>query len=67
MAIKPVAVHKMIHAKDNGNPNIKGVAEEKSVYPGQIRKIVIRNITAEKRIRDLTFMLLFVGGICCIG
>ncbi len=54
-------VQKMIHANDRGNPKIKGVAEEKSGYPGQIMDSVMRIITTQKMI--LTRYLDFTGSI----
>ena len=36
MAIKEMITHKIIQAKEGGKPKIRGVAEEKKVYPGHI-------------------------------
>ena len=34
--MNPAIVQNMIHAKESGKPSIRGVAEEKIVYPGQM-------------------------------
>ena len=49
--MKPAMVQKIIHAKERGKPKTSGVADEKSVYPGQTRNRLIKTITSTKKIR----------------
>lgn len=52
----------MIHAKESGNPRIKGVADEKIEYPGQIKERVSRIATIQKMIRDVRYLEFFLDG-----
>lgn len=52
----------MIHAKESGNPKIKGVADEKIEYPGQIKEKVRSTATIQKMIRDLLYLEFFLDG-----
>jgi len=53
MAEKLTITQKIIQAKESGNPRIRGVAEEKRAYPGQITAIVAKSITITKAVRLL--------------
>lgn len=46
--VKPAIVQKMIQAKDSGKPRIRGVAEEKKVYPGQMIDKEMNVMTMQK-------------------
>lgn len=52
----------MIQAKESGKPRIKGVADEKIEYPGQIKAKVRSTATKQKMIRDLLYQEFFLDG-----
>jgi hypothetical protein len=52
----------MIQAKESGNPRIKGVADEKIEYPGQIKERVRSTATIQKMIRDVRYREFFLDG-----
>jgi len=51
MAAKPMITHKIIHAKESGNPATSGSAEEKKKYPGQTIARVVTSIITTNQIR----------------
>ena len=48
-------VQKMIQAKESGKPKMKGVAEEKNVYPGQMIDKEMSVMTMQKITRDFLY------------
>lgn len=52
MAANPMITHRIIHAKESGNPKISGVAEEKIACPGQMMARDVISITATNMIRE---------------